>query len=180
MKDCNRLRSSSISRWHRASLSAATQIKRSCNREQFLVIPALTMALMRGLRSFFVSGTNHVCRCTSNQVVLARGVSTMKPLSKNKEWVERIDTLIGFSVKSAWNFRLLDQIWNSIGKRLDWFTTKFLIVRLISDLISRYVLIKKNRNSIHVNKILTVYLICWLLIIRVIWLKSLSCPFLSI
>ncbi|XP_011694772.1 PREDICTED: adrenodoxin [Wasmannia auropunctata] len=43
------------------------------------------MALARGLRSFFVLGTNYAHKCISSQVILARTVSTMQPLSKNKE-----------------------------------------------------------------------------------------------
>ncbi|KYQ50892.1 Adrenodoxin, mitochondrial [Trachymyrmex zeteki] len=43
------------------------------------------MALMRGLRSSFVLGTNYVYTYISNQVVPARTVSLMQPLSKNKE-----------------------------------------------------------------------------------------------
>lgn len=43
------------------------------------------MALTRGLRSFFVLGTNYAYKCMSNRVNLARAVSTMQPLSKNKE-----------------------------------------------------------------------------------------------
>ncbi|XP_011175566.2 adrenodoxin-like protein 2, mitochondrial [Solenopsis invicta] len=43
------------------------------------------MALTRGLRPFFVLGTNYACKLMSSQVTLVRAVSTMQPLSKNKE-----------------------------------------------------------------------------------------------
>ncbi|KYM97956.1 PREDICTED: adrenodoxin [Cyphomyrmex costatus] len=43
------------------------------------------MALMRGLRSFSVLGTNYAYSYISSQVIPARTVSLMQPLSKNKE-----------------------------------------------------------------------------------------------
>ncbi|KAL6258861.1 hypothetical protein P5V15_010807 [Pogonomyrmex californicus] len=42
------------------------------------------MALMQRLRSFLVPGTNYA-KWTSSQVILARAVSTMQPLSKKNE-----------------------------------------------------------------------------------------------
>jgi len=44
-----------------------------------------TMALMRGLRSFFVMGTNYAYKCIPSQVIVARALFTVQPLSKNKE-----------------------------------------------------------------------------------------------
>ncbi|XP_024869655.1 adrenodoxin [Temnothorax curvispinosus] len=43
------------------------------------------MALMRGLRSFSVLGTNYARRVMPSQVMIARATSNMQPLSKNKE-----------------------------------------------------------------------------------------------
>ncbi|XP_012061380.1 PREDICTED: uncharacterized protein LOC105624634 [Atta cephalotes] len=43
------------------------------------------MALMRGLRSSFVLGTNYAFTYMSSQIVPARTVSLMQPLFKNKD-----------------------------------------------------------------------------------------------
>jgi len=77
-----------------------SRIKRSCIRVNGFNAWDWTMALMRGLRSLFVMGTNYAYKCTPTRVILARALFTMQPLSKKKEWVKKIKTMIVLSVRS--------------------------------------------------------------------------------